>query len=187
MFLPILLRYNLHTIRCTHFNSTYQWVLTKLYTCETTTMRYKYFYHSPKLSCVPSQTAKLPSPVLGNQCSAIDLDCFFLESHTNESIRYVLFCFRLFSLNILLGFNHAILFLSPLLSIVEYSVVWIYHNLFINSPISDLPGVPSLRLLQIKLLWTLKRYSLGGDIFVGTTGIYGKCMLNFVRNCKTVF
>lgn len=59
---------------------------------ETTTMRYKYFYHSQKLPCAPSQTAKLPSPALGNHCSAIDLDCF-LESHTNENIRYVLFCF----------------------------------------------------------------------------------------------
>ena len=185
--MPIWLGYNLHTIKCTHFKSTYQWVLTKLYICETTTMRYKYFYHSQKLPCAPSQTAKLPSPVWGNHCFAIDLDCFFLESHTNESTQCILFCFQLFSLNILLGFNHAILFLSPFLFIVEYSIVWIYHNLFINSSISDLPGVSSLRLLQIKLLWTLKWYSLGGDIFEGTTEIYGKCMLNFMRNCKTVF
>lgn len=48
--------------------------------------------------------------------------------------------------------------------LLSIPIVWIYHNLFINSSISDLPGVSSLRLTN-KAAMNTKVILLGGDIF----------------------
>lgn len=59
--MPELLRDNLHTTKCTHFTCAFNKVLTKVYTCETTTIRYRTFLSPPKVPLCPFAVNPLSS------------------------------------------------------------------------------------------------------------------------------
>lgn len=86
--------------------------------------------------------------------------------------------------------NRSFLFIAEL-----YSTGWMYHSLFIQSPMEDL-GV--FRLLAITntaainmcawvFVWLYIFTSLGEIPRIGTAESHGNSMFNFVRNCQTIF
>lgn len=96
------MRYNIHTIKCTCFKCTAQWILRSVYT------HHKHFCHPRRFLCILVSPQSLPSTSgsCWSLCHHYGLDLSSLELHISEIIQYVLsyacfFCsaeyfFRLF-------------------------------------------------------------------------------------------
>lgn len=80
----------------------------------------------------------------------------------------------------------------------QHSIVWVYHSLFIHSPLDDYLGCfqcveTKLILLQVKLLLMFMYQSLyGRTLFLGKylrrmIGSYDRCIFNFLKRLPNYF
>ena len=140
-FKSLLLRYNLHTIKCTHFKCTVQWVLTNIYSQFITSI-IKGFpspYWIPATEFPPlwlqllSHLQPTPWAIKYLALSPSRLVLPILECHIGI-VQYV-FCFWLLSLSLMsIRFIHVIYCIYLCFFTVGYFIVWMNHNSSIHSP-----------------------------------------------------
>ena len=144
LFITALLRCNSHTTQATYLKCARQWFLVYSQSCVTivTTINFRTFSSSQKeTSCTHQQSFPIsPSPSPRQPPSyfrSLGI-CLFWTFHINGIIQYLDLCDWLLLLSIVfLRFIHIVACISiSLLFMTEYySVVWIYHILFISSSV----------------------------------------------------
>lgn len=86
--------------KCTHFKCTFQYALTNLYTCETTSYKDKNMFITPKFPLSLNQVIPIPILAPGGHWSTFcyyTWDMLFVEFHINGIGHNVLLCAQILS------------------------------------------------------------------------------------------
>lgn len=142
--------------------------------------------HCRKFPYAPVQSIPIPIPIRGNHCCDFYhhiLVLFVLELHKNEAIQYVFFYILFLSLNRMLLRLSMLLYISAIHSFFIaglHSIVWLQHNLFINSHYVWYLCYFLLLSLWIKLPWTFTHKYSYGHVFLFILSKYlGAKMLDY--------
>ena len=115
-----------------------------------------------------------PSP-----CS-VPIILSFLECHINETIQCTAFCLTTFTLHYGFEIHHVVECISSLFFVVTsyYSIVRIYHNLFIHSPVDR-----HLSCFQFGSIMTKTAVNIHAQVFIETYDFWASLVAQWLRIC----
>ena len=201
------MKYNLHTMKVTHFNCTSQWFCCCCFVFGKFTesgnhhqnLVLQQFCYPSKILHVHWQLTPVSYPPVPDQpviCFPSLIGLPFLDISYKWNHAKLVFCVWLLSIS--MKFIHVVAYISfSFLFIAEWcSIVWTHHIVFVTFQLMDIWAVYTLGLSWIRLLWTFMCKSLNKHMFPFLSGIYIrvellhhmiKSMSNFLRNYQTVF